>query len=218
MTGQLIRFEGSEYRVVRLLGKGKSAWSWLLENRQDRIVLKQMHDEPCSYYRFTDKYASEIAAYQKLKAMSIPVPELIGTDEEKRFLFKEYIHGPTATELIAEGRMNEKMLGQLMRMGEMASASGFNLDYFPANFVWSCHQLYYVDYELNLYDAQWNLENWGLYYWVNARGMKAFLQTGDAGHINRDVEKGIPVRTGFEKTVKRISEGDFLEFTKNELR
>lgn len=36
--------------------------------------------------------------------------------------------------------------------------------------------------------------------------MKKFLETGDAGFINADVEKGIPVKNGYSEAVDHIIE------------
>ena len=43
---------GVEYRVIRLLGKGKGGYSYLVERDNCKYVLKQIHHEPCDYYQF----------------------------------------------------------------------------------------------------------------------------------------------------------------------
>ena len=50
-----------EYAVVKLLGKGKGGYSYLVSADDKQYVLKQIHHEPCDYYQFGDKLASEIA-------------------------------------------------------------------------------------------------------------------------------------------------------------
>ena len=49
-----------EYSVIRLLGKGKGGYSYLVTDGEYRYVLKQIHHEPCDYYTFGDKLASEL--------------------------------------------------------------------------------------------------------------------------------------------------------------
>ena len=46
------------YTVLRLLGKGKGGYSYLVRDGDKEYVLKQIHHEPCSYYQFGDKLQS----------------------------------------------------------------------------------------------------------------------------------------------------------------
>ena len=48
------------YSVLRLLGKGKGGYSYLVTDGQKEYVLKQIHHEPCDYYQFGDKLQSEL--------------------------------------------------------------------------------------------------------------------------------------------------------------
>ena len=51
------------YSVLRLLGKGKGGYSYLVTDGQKEYVLKQIHHEPCDYYQFGDKLQSELRDY-----------------------------------------------------------------------------------------------------------------------------------------------------------
>lgn len=53
----------AEYRVVKLLGKGKGGYSYLVTDGTAQYVLKQIHHEPCAYYTFGDKLRSELRDY-----------------------------------------------------------------------------------------------------------------------------------------------------------
>ena len=46
---------GKPYRILRLLGHGKGGYSYLAEREGRRVVLKQIHHEPCDYYHFGNK-------------------------------------------------------------------------------------------------------------------------------------------------------------------
>ncbi len=52
---EVISVNGKEYKVIRLLGKGKGGYSYLVERGADKYVLKQIHHEPCNYYQFGNK-------------------------------------------------------------------------------------------------------------------------------------------------------------------
>ena len=53
-----------EFRVIKLLGKGKGGYSYLVTDETTQYVLKQIHHEPCEYYTFGDKLNSELRDYE----------------------------------------------------------------------------------------------------------------------------------------------------------
>ncbi|OGS13525.1 MAG: hypothetical protein A2234_10460 [Elusimicrobia bacterium RIFOXYA2_FULL_58_8] len=193
---QTIQLKCGTFNLTRLLGKGKSGHSWLIENGPLQYVLKRMHNEPCAYYQFGDKLAAELAAYQRLQPL-INLPRLVEHSAEGKYLVKEYIPGPPVSELAAQGAVPPGAFAQLFRWCRALYPAGINLDYFPANFVCTGKELFYVDYELNPYSEEWNFENWGLYYWLNAAGMRQFLSTGDHLAINLPGNKGKPITAPF---------------------
>ena len=164
-------------QIVKLLGKGKSGYSYLAETESKKYVLKIMHYEPCPYYSFGDmnKVIIEVGAYYKLRRFGFPIPRLVDFDADKNFLIKEYIDGNTAIDLIAKNEITESIISQLF---DLAKSNGVNIDYFPSNFVINKDKLYYIDYEFNPYMQEWNLTNWGIYYWANREGIKEFLHSG----------------------------------------
>jgi TP53 regulating kinase-like protein len=195
------------YSVKTLLGKGKSGYSYRVDHPDGPRVLKIMHDEPVPFYSFQgNKVQAEVAAYERLHALGIPMPELLAHDAERGCLLKAYIDGPTAARLIADGGMTDAIFGQLFGMARTLEAAGINIDYFPNNFVIDgVGQLFYIDYEINAFDPSWSLRSWGIYYWLNADGMARFLATGDGAHINADSDNGIPHKVGFEEEVDRLA-------------
>ena len=71
---------GRSFRVLRLLGKGKGGYSYLVTDDEGQYVLKQIHHEPCDYYQFGDKLASELRDYETLRRIGIPMPALLDVD------------------------------------------------------------------------------------------------------------------------------------------
>lgn len=68
----------TEYTVLRLLGKGKGGYSYLVTDGEREYVLKQIHHEPCEYYTFGDKLQSELRDYETLRALGIPLAAAAG--------------------------------------------------------------------------------------------------------------------------------------------
>ena len=168
-----MEFGGREYEVVRLLGKGKGGYSYLVTDGGGEYVIKQIHHEPCDYYQFGDKLASEMSDYERLCAVGIPMPRLLGVDKAGERILKEYIPGDTIYDLVLRDEMKPEYIDQVRAMCSRLYPAGLNIDYFPTNFIPYQGTLYYVDYECNGYMQQWDFEHWGCAYWEKS---PAFLE------------------------------------------
>lgn len=157
---------GISYALVKMLGKGKGGYSYLVEKDGFQCVLKQIHHEPCSYYTFGNKILAEKNDYAKLSAVGIRMPHLISIDEQNERLVKEYIDGPSIEQLVKENRMKQTYIDQVTAMCALLYPAGLNIDYYPTNFIVQNDVLYYIDYECNKYSDKWNFENWGKTYWM----------------------------------------------------
>lgn len=156
---------GTDYRILRLLGKGKGGYSYLAEGPLGPVVLKQLHHERCDYYRFGDKLAAELRDYERLRALDIPLPELLAVDRAAERLVKTYIPGPTVYELVLEEALPPACAVQAEAMAEKLREAGLNIDWFPTNFIPWEGTLWYVDYECNDYMERWDFPHWGRTYW-----------------------------------------------------
>ena len=139
----------AEFRVIKLLGKGKGGYSYLVTNRTTQYVLKQIHHEPCEYYAFGDKRRSELRDYETLRKLGIPMPRLLAVDAPQERILKEYIAGATVAELLKEGRMEPDWLAQVQATCSLLHPAGLN-----------------IDYECNTYMEQWDFEHWGIQHWT----------------------------------------------------
>ena len=114
---EYISVNGKEYGVLKLLGKGKGGYSYLVcDEAQNRYVLKQIHHEPCAYYTFGDKMQSELRDYETLRKLAIPMPELLAADCRQERILKEYIAGATVAELLRVGQMEPDWPEQVRAM------------------------------------------------------------------------------------------------------
>ena len=157
---------GAEYTVLRLLGKGKGGYSYLVTDGAARYVLKQIHHEPCAYYTFGDRLQAELRDYETLCRLGIPMPRLLAVDTPQERILKEYIAGATVAEQLKAGRMEPRWLTQVRAMCRLLYPAGLNIDYYPTNFVPCGGTLYYIDYECSAYMEQWDFEHWGARYWT----------------------------------------------------
>ena len=162
---EALKVNGKEFDVIKLLGKGKGGYSYLVSDGTGEYVLKQIHHEPCDYYTFGDKLASELRDYEKLKIIGIPMPEILDVDREEERILKEYIPGQTIAQLVEEDRMEPGYYQQMEEMCRLLYAAKTNIDYFPTNFVVREGKLWYVDFECNDYMEQWDFDHWGKQYW-----------------------------------------------------
>ena len=156
---------GKDYDVIRLLGKGKGGYSYLVTDGARNYVLKQIHHEPCDYYTFGDKLGSELRDYERLRAIGIPVPQLLDVDMVQERILKEFVDGDTIDRIVLRDEMRPEYYEQIDTMCRKLYAANTNIDYYPTNFVVCRGQLYYIDFECNDYMEQWDFEHWGHVYW-----------------------------------------------------
>lgn len=167
---------GREFRVVTLLGKGKGGYSYLVEDATGQYVLKQIHHEPCAYYQFGDKLASELRDYRRLCDIGIRMPRLLDVDQGQERILKEYIPGDTVMQMVKENRLEPDCFRQMEDMCGLLYPANTNIDYFPTNFVVHEGLMYYVDYECNAYMEQWDFEHWGIKYWSKTPEFEEYIR------------------------------------------
>ena len=172
---ETIKINDKKHYILRLLGKGKGGYSYLVTDGAAEYVCKQIHHEPCDYYTFGDKLAAELGDYARLAALDLPLPRLLDVDREHERLLKEYIPGPTAAELVAQDALPRDCIAQVENMCRTLYAAGLNIDYFPTNFILHDGRLWYIDYECNPYDPQWDFAGWGIKYWSKTPEFLAWL-------------------------------------------
>lgn len=164
---------GVEYRILRLLGKGKGGYSYLAERDGQQFVLKQIHHEPCDYYTFGDKLQSELDDYARLRKVGVPIPDMLDADRAHERILKRYIPGDTVDQLILRDALPDWCIPQMEALCQRLYAAGLNIDYFPTNFIPLDGTLFYVDYECNAYMPEWDFAHWGVQYWSKT---EAFLK------------------------------------------
>ena len=156
---------GKDYTILKILGKGKGGYSYLATIDDKKVVSKQIHHEPCSYYQFGNKIEAEQNDYHRLKNIGIAMPKMIEIDVKEERIVKEYIDGKTAYEMVLNDELPPDCIEQVKHMCSLLYPANTNIDYFPTNFVLQDKILYYIDYECNDYMEEWNFENWGIKYW-----------------------------------------------------
>ena len=167
---------GIKYQVVRLLGKGKGGYSYLVEHDGQSYVLKQIHHEPCAYYQFGDKLQSELRDYAHLQSIGVPMPKMLDVDIAQERILKEYIPGKTVFDLVKADQLPAWCIPQMEALCVQLYEADTNIDYFPTNFVSHKEQLIYVDYECNTYMDEWNFTNWGVKYWSKTPEFLQYIQ------------------------------------------
>ncbi len=165
-----------EYTIIKLLGKGKGGYSYLVSKNDKQYVLKQIHHEPCDYYQFGDKIQSEIDDYKKLLEVGIRIPKMIDVDVANERILKEYIAGETIYDMVLRDCLDEKYIEQLKDMCDLLYPAKLNIDYFPTNFVVQDGIMYYIDFECNAYMEEWNFENWGIKYWSKTPEFQKYVE------------------------------------------
>ena len=162
---ETISVNNNDYHIIRLLGKGKGGYSYLVQKNSQFYVLKQIHHEPCDYYSFGNKIEAEYNDYNRLINTNLSVPRMIDIDFGNERILKEYIEGPDIATLVKKKLMKENYYSQIEEMAQMLKEQNLNIDYYPANFIVQNDKLYYIDYECNTYMEQYSYHTWGRQYW-----------------------------------------------------
>ena len=167
---------GKQYDIVKLLGKGRGGYSYLALDGNKKVVLKQIHHEPCDYYTFGNKIEAELNDYRRLRKIGISMPTLLDVDVEQERIVKEFIDGETVFEMVLNDSLPQCCLQQVASICALLYPAKINIDYFPTNFVLQNGILYYIDYECNDYMPEWNFENWGVKYWSKTSEFVAYVK------------------------------------------
>ena len=171
-----ISVNNNQYIIVKLLGKGKGGYSYLALDGDKKVVIKQIHHEPCNYYTFGNKIEAELNDYQRLQRIGIPMPKLIDVDVQQERIVKEYIDGQTVFDMVNNDNLPLHCIEQVKQMCSLLYPANTNIDYFPTNFVLQDGILFYIDYECNNYMSEWNFENWGIKYWSKTPEFLAYIK------------------------------------------
>ena len=86
-----IEVNDKSFEIIKLLGKGKGGYSYLVTDGNKKYVVKKIHHEQCNYYNFGDKLQSEMTDYKKLKDIGIELPQMYDVDKEKEHILKQYV-------------------------------------------------------------------------------------------------------------------------------
>ena len=162
---ETISVNNNDYHIIRLLGKGKGGYSYLVQKNSQFYVLKQIHHEPCDYYSFGNKIEAEYNDYNRLINTNLSVPRMIDIDFGNERILKEYIEGPDIATLVKKKLMKENYYSQIEEMAQMLKEQNLNIDYYPTNFIVQNDKLYYIDYECNSFMEQYSYHTWSKQYW-----------------------------------------------------
>ena len=130
-----IEVNNKSFEIIKLLGKGKGGYSYLVTDGNKKYVVKKIHHEPCSYYNFGNKLESEIKDYNRLNNIGINMPKMLDVDYNHERILKEYIEGNTILEDIKNDVDISFGLIQVRNMANVLKNNNLNIDYFPTNFI-----------------------------------------------------------------------------------
>ena len=183
------------YKIINILGKGKTGTAYLAEKTDsvsnERYVLKVMNKDVPDCDKQAEIFAGEKCCYERMAKIGIGIPKLYDFNSDNNYLIKEYIDGVCASELAAigygkKGGLEDWHFEKIFDMHKRFMNVGIHVDYFPSNFIFtSDKELYCIDYECYDYNAEWDFINWGIYYWLNQKGMEELLKNGATDKLNK---------------------------------
>jgi hypothetical protein len=193
LEGETLWLANSRYQLIRELGRGKSAISYLYQRIEtesedglpQQLVLKRYCITEAQTIPFTQALEFELCSYQRLQQAAIAHPALLGYSLNTYCLAKEYVAGELIIDLLEQEGLDDRHFRAIFAMAAQLQQAGWHIDYYPANFVLNSQGLHYIDYEAHPYQAEWDFTHWGIFYWLNREGIRRFRATGDVAHINK---------------------------------
>ena len=91
-------------------------------------------------------------------------------------LLKELLPGETVYRLALRNAVEPWHRERVRALSQSLRAAGWNIDWFPTNFIPGGGTLYYVDYECNPYMERWSFETWGVRYWSRTPEFDAYAK------------------------------------------
>ncbi len=132
----------------------------------NKIVYKELSKE---------EYNHELYSYERLTSLDIAIPKLIEHNDKNLYIIKEYIEGISPLKLIAEEKLEKKVLLSLFKLAELLNSDNLDINYFPTNFIYKNNSLIYVYYHVKSYNESTTFRDNGIYYWINVIGVRKFL-------------------------------------------
>ncbi len=180
-----VTLDGRAYSLIRELGRGKSAISYLYGCDGELVTVKRYIEVAHNGIPFEQALEVELLSYQRMCQAGVRCPELLGYCTEQYLLVKRFVPGEVISDRVAAGTLTDAIFAKAFAYANQLKQHGFHVDFFPANFVLSDDELYCIDYEAHPYMEEWNFPNWGIFYWLNQQGLRQFLQDGQHHHINK---------------------------------
>lgn len=175
------------FKLVKELNQVSNGKFFLYERENELVVIKELSQKIDNEGEY--EIDKELFSYERLKALDINTPKLLGYNRENNIVIKEYLEGKDLLGIIRDKSLTKENIIELLRYSELLNSDNLNIDYFPANFILKEDKLYYVNYKVFPYSEELNLRNWGIYYWINNEGIKRYMESGDEYFINVDNEK-----------------------------
>lgn len=179
-----------KYEFVRELYKVTNGMFYLYKKGNEEVVVKKLD-------KITDSEGQieidkDLYSYKRLNSLDINIPKLLGYSREENLVVKEYLKGRDVLGFIKEGTLDENIYFELLKYSELLNSDNLNIDYFPNNFILKDGKLFYINYKVFPYTEEFNLRNWGIFYWLNSRGIARYMETNDEKYINKN-EKRFPI-------------------------
>lgn len=175
------------FKLVKELNQVSNGKFFLYERENELVVIKELGQKVDNEGEY--EIDKELFSYERLKALEINTPKLLGYNRENNIVIKEYLEGKDLLGIIRDKSLTKENIIELLRYSELLNSDNLNIDYFPANFILKEDKLYYVNYKVFPYSEDLNLRNWGIYYWINNEGIRRYMESGDEYFINVDNEK-----------------------------
>lgn len=142
-------------------------------------------------YSLHSQYKLNIKKLKDLKRYLIYVPKIAALDRKNDMILRHTIKGTNCLDIVAKGETNDDIFKKLFDLYRFCRMGKFDINYLPENFVFTGKEIFYISEEVLPQKKEHNLENYGLYYWVDSpESMKHCKEHGYEFNSSRVPDRG----------------------------
>jgi hypothetical protein len=152
-------------------GMAKGGYSYLCEASGPFYVVKAIHHEEVSYYKFGNKIQAENDSYAYLEEVPHPGAEMLRDRFRAGTGFKAIHQRPQHRRHDQEEARCLGLFAPSGGDGEKGKRQRDQHRLLSAQLHFAEGLLYYVDYEIEKFDKRYTFEVWGKNYWTGKKGL-----------------------------------------------
>lgn len=157
-----------EYLIIKKTRDYHDFSEFLVTYKNKKFIAKK--------YVLTSKLVEDVKTRKSLMKCGIFAPKYKKIDKKQNITIEQFIEGQNALSKLVEGDLPDEFYQELFNVYRFCRFSKIEINYFPENFILGKKKMYYTSFDCRPQDEKYNLENYGLYYWIYSSELVTHLK------------------------------------------